>query len=814
MKKKNATMKTLSTLLLLPMFLICSATFAQNGKLSGNVTDAKNIPIGFVNVTLLNVGDSSLAGAAITDTSGNFSIPVEKKGNFFLQLSFIGYLQNRTAAFEITEVSNSKYFGTIKLQTDAKQINNVTVTTLRPTITQLADRMVVNVEGTAMAAGSNAYTVLSKTPGVFIDQDGNIQLNGKTGVTVMIDNKLTYLSARDLRTMLEAMPAENIKNIEVIVNPSAKYDAAGTSGILNINLKKNTRQGTVGSLYTGYMTNLKQDAFSGGGNISYKEGKWNTSLNADISERVGGREATFTREFQGINSRTYFDQSAESNYHVRGNRSARIGVDYDINSNHSVGAMLTLGSNHVNEEFLTNTFIGNQPKDPNQQVVAENFTANRYRNFTSNLHYNGKLDTSGTNIFVDFYYVDISNKGEGNFNNYYTDLNTNQQTKDLLYTNTPNGYKIYSGKIDYSMPLKKGARVDLGVKASKVISDNDFRFYFNNSGLVLDPQRTNYFNYHETISAAYANWNGNIGKKLNVQAGLRLENTSSLGRSFTTGQQTKRSYLNLFPSLFIQHNISKNYSVNYNYSRRLTRPNYSSLNPFRSYRDPYTWTEGNPFLRPQYTNSFSLIQTFKKIYILQSNLQLTKDVITEVPKPNAATATTVYTTGNVNDGTSLVFTGIIPQKIRKWWDTQNALQLSYNKYTSISDGQDVTNKQWTFLFQSIHTMTLPRNFRFELTYLYRGPVASGLYHMAAYNRLDLAVKKSLFKKAVELSVNASDVLKTQRLIWAANYNGNINEFNQYLRFRVINVSLRYNFSKGLKITNKKSGSLEELNRAN
>jgi hypothetical protein len=793
---------------------IINETFAQQAALTGNVLDEKGSPVAYANITLLKAKDSAFTANTISDSMGRFSLAGPVAGHYFIRLRAIGFKENKTDVFEVAGSSFSRDFGAITLEALATNLSNVTITSLRPTIVQLADRMVVTVEGTAMAAGSNAYTVLSKAPGVFIDQDGNIQLNGRAGVTVMLDGKLTYLSARDLRTLLEGMSAENIKSIEIITNPSAKYDAEGTSGILNINLKKNTRSGMNGSIYSGYTYNFKQHGATAGGNINFKSGRWNSFLSLDYTRRVGGREATFTRIFYGPSSTIYFDQVATGNFKVSGPPAVRIGTDYSFNRMHSLGVTFNYSTNSADVNFLTDTYIGNAPKTPTQYINADNYNSNTFRNLTANLHYGGKLDTIGTLLSADLDYVRITNRGGANYYNYFTDLSNNQVTEDLLSTSTPNGYDIYSGKVDFTLPLEKAGKIEAGVKASRVVSDNDFRFYFNNNGQVLDPQRTNHFYYTENIFAGYLNWSGKLSKKVSLQAGLRGEQTRSRGESFTTGQVTLRNYFNLFPSVFVTQAVNDNYTINYSYSRRLTRPNYGNLNPFRAYRDPYTWIEGNPYLRPQYTHSFSITQTFKKLYNLVVSYQLNKDVMSEIPVLDVANATTVYTTGNVDDGHSVSMTATGPLKIMSKWDTQNTMLLNYQHFSMMSNNGPVVNKQLFFMLQSNHTILLPEQIRMELNLLYRGPGASGLYQMSSMHRVDVAFKRSFFDKKVDLSLNMNDLFKGFRFKWTTDINGNVNEFDQYFRFRSIGLTLRYNFSKGQKVDTRRRDNLEEASRAN
>jgi hypothetical protein len=684
---------------------------------------------------------------------------------------------------------------------------------MRPTLIQKADRMVLNVEGTAMASGNSAYTVLGRAPGVFIDQQGNIQLNGRCGVTVMLDGKLTYLSAADLRNLLESMPAENIKNIEIITNPSAKYDAEGASGILNINLRKNELQGVNGSISAGYMYNGTQHAWNTAAALNFKKGHFNSFANIDAARRVGGREATFTRIFYSPVNTTYFDQTAVGNFSSIGPPRLRVGSDYSMNKNHLVGFVAGYNRNTAKSDFLTETLIGPSPNNPNQFIDADNVLENTYRNFTTNFHYAGKLDTSGSSLSADLDYVSIANRGSSSTNNYFSSLPATKPVEtEFLYSDTPNDFDIYSGKIDYTRALSKAAKLETGARMSSVVTAADSRFYFNKGTLIPDPKRTNEFNYRENIYAAYLNYQGTLSPKLNLQAGLRAEQTVSRGESPTTGQITDRSYLNLVPSVFLQHKVNTNYDINYSYSRRLQRPNYGNLNPFIFYRDPFTYIEGNPYLRPQYAHSLSVTQVFKKTHNLVISYQLTNDNISELLRIDPAANTTVYYNGNVNKSHDISLSGNGPLKVAKNWDSSNTLFCSYTDI-KLEDGNGPQhNTQFFYMAQSNHTIGLFKDIRMELNLLYRGPAISGLYRIKPMNRVDLGFKKSFLNKKLDLSVNAPDIFKSYRLRFDTNINGNVNNFDQYFRSRTIGASLRYNFSKGQKVDIRKSSGVEEVNR--
>ena len=784
----------------------------QAGTIGGKLQDEKAQPIPFANIVLLSLPDSAVMATVLTEKSGAFHLRTPSRGSYYLHATAIGFAAQLLPAFTINDSTDGKDFGTIKMKMNVKTLDDVNINSLRPTITQYPDKMVVTVAGTAMAAGNTAFDVLGRSPGVFVDHEGNIQLNGRAGVTVMIDGKQTYLSARDLRTMLESMSAENIKSIEIITNPSSKYEAEGLTGILNINLKKNTQRGINGSVFTGASYNGKQWGHSFGGNINHKTGRFHSFLSIDRLRRVGGREATFTRIFLNPGGNTHFDQVAEGNFVAEGPPTFRLGTDYSINEKHSIGGLISFNSNTANHDILTETFMGSEAGKPTLYIDADNISKNTFTNITSNLHYAIKLDTIGSLLTADLDYIRITNKGEANFLNYYDSLYNGHDRQDFLYTRTPNQFDIYSGRLDFTRMLSDKRKFETGLRLSRVKSDNDSRFYFNNGSLEQDPLRSNHFIYDEKIAAVYANYNTNLGKNTSVQTGLRLEHTASIGNLLTTGQRTDREYTDFFPSVFLQQNVSKNYTLTGSYGRRINRPNYGNLNPFRAYRDPYTYWEGNPYLRPQYSHSFSLTQNYKKVYILTLNYQLNKDFMAELPRLDVPNATTIYYIGNVDGAYSLGATAIAPFKIMKKWDTQNTAVLSYN-YNEIMVGQQLlVNAQLYYSFQSAHTVQLPAAVRMEMSFLFQGPAAYGLYEIAPRSRIDVGFKKSVLKKKLDVSLNATDIFKTQRIRFKTSINGNVNDFDQYFRSKVVTLSLRYNFSRGQKVDVKRRNTVEEVNR--
>ena len=822
MKKAISLTALIFLCLLFPFTGLAQEEDNQNargtGTISGKLQDSlTKEPLEFATIALIKKGVSQPVSGTVTNQSGNFTLQNVAEGTYSIAVNFLGYSTKEVTEISVTEGKNQVNIGTVELIPDASQLDAVTIQSQRPTIVQKADRLVVNIEGSSLAAGNTAYHVLANAPGVYIDQDGNIQLNGRSGVTVMLNDKLTYLSARDLRTLLEGMSAENIKTIEIITNPSAKYDAEGSSGILNINLKNNTLKGINGSVYAGYTYNFKQHGYSTGGRINYKANRWDSYLSLDMARRVGGREATFTRVFFTDTETTYFDQVATGNYLVQGPPSVRAGTDYRIDEKNSIGIMGYFTTNNMESDFLTDTYIGPAPQQPELYIDADNFNENRYTNYTANVHYTNKIDTLGTSLSADLDFVKITNRGEANFYNFYEDLTSDEPVRqDFLYTSTPNGFDIYSGKVDYTKIFESSTKFELGAKASRVVSDNDSRFYFNNTDeLVLDPARTNHFLYDENILAAYVNFSDKLGEKFTLQAGLRAEHTSSTGESLTINEINERDYLSFFPSVFVQQNVSENYGINYSYSRRIQRPNYGNLNPFISYRDPYTYWQGNPELRPQFTHAFGITQTYKNTYSLALNYQLLKDVMSEIPILIEETATTIYTIGNVDDSQNLSLTAIAPLKITDFWDTNNTFVLSYNEFRTMQDDLNLENDQVFYMLQSGHNIQLPYKIRMEINGTYRSAAASGLYLIAPMWWVHAGLKKSFLDDKLELSVNVNDIFRSYRLKFTTDIGENINDFDQYFRGNTVGFTLRYNFSSGAAFEAKqRREGPEEVDRVN
>lgn len=782
--------------------------------LTGTVLDDKGQPVGFVNVAVQEAASAKVVTGAIADMDGNFQIMAPAKGQYLLKLSALGYVETQTPPFEVTGADFSKDFGKLQMKPDVKMLGEVQVQTMRPKVIMETDKMVVSVEGTALASGATAYEVLTKSPGVWVDQDGNIQLNGKAGVQVMLNGKRSYLSGKELQTLLQGMTAENIKDMEIITNPSAKFDAEGASGVININLKKNTAAGMSGSVNGGYQYN-NLSTYTAGGELSHKSGKWNSFASVNAARRMRYRDMEMRRIFTNEDgSKSNFDQTGYEEVE-RLEPSLRIGTDYDLNDKHSIGAIANLTFNRSDNLFHTRSYLRDSNTDNDLYIDALNKADGTYGNGTFNLHYLGKLDTLGTTLSADLDYVHITSDDDFEFiNRYETPGSDAPAQQELLLSENPTGYNIYAAKVDYTKPITKTTKLEVGAKASHVVSDNELRFYeTSDNRKLLDPRRSNYFIYKEKIYAAYANLSASLGKIWTVQAGLRAEQTNSRGNSLTQNVKTDRNYLDLFPSVFVQQKVSDNYQIGYKYSRRINRPHYEVLNPFIFYLDPYTWAQGNPQLRPQYTNSFEVTQTLKQTYNLVLGYAITKDFIAEVPEQNPEDNTTVFQQQNVKDLKSANATLVAPLKISDNWEISNNFILMYQEYTNLSDGDLVVNDQVTAIAQTTHNILLPYNLRLEVGGSYQGPAVYGLYKVGEQWWVDAGMKRSFMEDKLTMTLNVTDIFRSRMLKVETELNGNINAIDQYHGARGVRINLSYRFSKGAAFEAKKRNvNLEELNR--
>ena len=639
----------------------------QSALLRGTITNQKGEPVPYANAALLSPEGVLLEGA-VTDEAGNFSIATTKIARVKLVVSSLGYTSFSSKEFELL-AGLQKDFGTLVLADEVTGLDEVTVKASRPQIIIEPDKTIVNVEGTVMAEGANALDVLGRSPGVFITTDGSINLNGRTGVTVMINDRPMYMSAADLTSFLRSMPADNIKSIEVMTSPSARFDAEGAAGVINIQLKKNTVDGVFGNVMLGGRYNGKA-APNAGVTLNVKKGKWTSNGTVNYNEDVEIDDLEIGRNFQVEGGKSTFLQ--DSRIVERSHTPSFTGAaNYELTPTQNLGINVQASTSASNGLNNSGTTISNPGQSNKSSFTSINDSEDQRSRLFTNLHYDAKLDTLGGKISADLDFTVMDLGSEALLNNSYSNgLNPPTLRTDRVLTLNDMYYTILTSKVDWIKPLKGSKVLEAGLKGSWVESDNNLDLSRGNGDAQLQPDpNSNRFIYQENVLAAYSSLKGDFSPKLSYQAGLRMEYSDVTGTSKTLNQVNKQEYTNLFPSVFLQHKISDAYQVVYNVNRRITRPNYRLLNPFVYYIDPLTTEKGNPSLRPQYSTNLEMDHVIKGVYQFTLGYSVTEDAFMQVFEQEQEARSTTTFTANFDKTKNFNFQGVVPVELAKWWNS-------------------------------------------------------------------------------------------------------------------------------------------------
>lgn len=807
-------MKKIITLLL-PCFLrILSVEAQTTGQISGKVVDEKHIAIMYGAVSLVRAIDSVQVKSAITTEKGEFKFLNLSEGTYLIAVEWMGYQKNLNGPFKISSENRLLSIPQIVILPATKQLNTVSIIGQKPLIERKNNLLIMNVANSTLAAGSTALEILAKAPGVSIDNDGNISFRGKPGVNVMIDGKLTYLSATQLANLLRTTDGNSIQTIEFMTNPSSKYDAAGTGGLINIKLKKNTNYGTNGTLTagSGYGNYYKSNA---GVSLNHRSKDINLFGNYNFSNLKEYEDLDIKRSTSSSNDRTYFDQQGRD-ISIRKNNSYKAGMDYYLGDRNIIGFAMSGYINHLDANNNINTLISNRPGAVDSSVTATNLGKGKYTSQTYNLNYKAVLDTSGQELNADIDYSRFNNENSITYTNQFYNASGQLVKAPFIFRNgTPTKVKILAGKVDYTYPFNSKMKLETGVKSSYVTTDNDFRSEnFDGANWVNDLIQSNRFTYKERVNAAYANLHKEF-KSTTIQLGLRAELTNSEGNSVTLQNVVKRNYLDLFPSLAIQQSLSKDHEIGFSYSSRINRPDYQSLNPFIYFADLYTFSKGNPQLKPEYANSLELSYGYKKTTNITFGYIHTKDVMTTTLLTDTVKKTLLIYEQNLASRSTVSMNVNRPLAITSWWATTNDATLYYSRFSSPDLlGAPFKNGKLTFMMNTVQTFTLNGTMNAELSANYQSAQVFGTYVARPIYGVDLGISKSFADKKAAIKLSASDLFNTRKIrvksaIPFQDYN-----LSQKQESRIFRLTFSYNFgSSGVKAVRERPNSSEvEQNR--
>ena len=804
-------MNTKTNLLTVIILLASIAGFAQsNGKISGSIIDGGDQKIiDAATVSLLKAKDSSLVKVSLTDKQGNFAFENVKNGNYLIVASSIGHRKVYSPSIAISEGSNASV-GTLKLLAQTTTLQTVAVESKKPLIERKLDRTIVNVDASITSTGSTALEVLEKSPGVSVDKDGNISLKGKQGVIIYLDGRPSYLSGADLANMLRNMTASQLDQIEIMTNPPAKYDAAGNAGVINIKTKKNKLFGYNGSLTSGY-TLGKYSRFNEAFSYNYRNNKINIFSSFNYNHGHRKEELYIIRNFRETstkNIKSIFDQKSTME-NIRDFYSSKIGADYSISKKTTVGVVLNGYYNPGIWQSSTNTFI----YDPNNVLTKQTtaFTENneKWKNFSSNVNFRTVLDSTGQELTADLDYIQYKSTNVQPLTSSYYDNMGHLNGRDILNGTLPSNIKIYSGKMDYTLPLKKGAKFEAGIKSSYVKTDNNAVYDSVKVGYnVLDSGRSNHFIYDENINAAYVNYSRPLGKKWSAQFGLRLENTTANGNSkgytFNTAQNKflytetkfKRSYSQLFPTVYLQYSANEKNQFVINYGRRIERPDYQDMNPFVHFLDRYTFEQGNPNLSPQFAHNIELSHTYHGFLTTTLNYTSTTDIIQQVLEQNEINNETFIKKANIASSKQVGLAISANKSITKWW-TGNVYGNVYNNhFKGVVNKEAISIGITSFMVQVQQQFKFNKGWSAEVSGFYRGKGLEGVIFIEPIVQVNAGVSKQILKNKGSIRLNIQDIFAGGVFKGYSKYGTVDAHFTDVNDSRAGSLTFTYRFNKG------------------
>ncbi|MBP6233376.1 MAG: TonB-dependent receptor [Chitinophagaceae bacterium] len=827
-------MRKILTLLALTLTVLSVASNAQvsNGSISGTVIDGSTKTIESATITLLRVKDSSVVKMSVADKTGKYVFEAVPEGKYFVSISAVGHTKGFSETFDVTATNPSVLVKTIELVPKPKAMGEVTVMAKKPLIEQKIDRTIVNVDASVTNVGNSALEVLEKSPGITVDKDGNISLKGKQGIMVMIDGRPSYLSGADLASMLRSMPASQLDQIEIMTNPPAKYDAAGNSGIINIKTKKNKQFGYNGSI-TSTFTQGRFARFSEGVNFNYRNGKINLFTNLNYNRNHRGEDLDIVRNMREANSKeilSIFDQQTrmvnQGHYY-----SGKIGLDYAATKKTTLGIVLNGFYNPSFWESKTKTFINEPDGQLRSQTNTLTSQKEKWTNFSSNVNLRHVFDSTGQELTSDFDYVQYKSTSiQPLYSSYFDRFGNPAQASDTLLGSLPQNIKIISGKIDYIKPLKDGAKFEAGFKASHVKTDNNavYENWINNSA-ILDSSRSNHFIYNENITAAYVNYSRKLGKKWSSQLGLRLESTQangdSKGYTFNSthnkflpfNEKFKRDYTQLFPTIYLQYTANEKNSFVINYGRRINRPNYQDLNPFINFLDRYTFQQGNPNLKPQFSHNIELSHTYKGFLTTTLNYSNTTDIIQQVLEQNEITNETYVKKANIATRNQAGIAISAQKEIKKWWSGNIYTNVSYNQFKGVVNNENISIGLTMLMVQVQQQFKWGKGWGAELSGFYRSNAVEGVIFIQQMAQVSAGFSKQILKNKGSIRLNVRDIFAGNVAKGYSKY-GNVDaKFTNVNDSRAVTMSFTYRFNKGkLKAgsNRKNNGASDEQQRVN
>lgn len=780
---------------------------------SGRALDPEGAPLYLASLTLVNQQDTTLRYSNYSNEDGTFELREVQGGLYQLRTFYLG-LEAMALPVRCEGASVLLNLGDLAFKPASKLLNTVTITGKQKFVERKIDRTVVNVDALIGNAGSNALEVLQRSPGVSVDQDGLIRLKDRSGVTVYIDDKPTYLSGADLENYLKSLPAGALKQIEIMTNPPAKYEAAGNSGIINIVTKKNKLSGIYGNV----STSLQQGQYT----------RSNNSLNLNANRKRLGvtllLNGGFRETFKDLYINRYYKSAdnvlessfSQNSYIVRGGRSlnGKFGLDFYATEKTTLGfsAKGLVGPSFDRKDNLA--FVRDGSNNILQKVIADNSIQNTFDNGTFNAYFKQSIGAKGASLSFDADYVTYNSGADQTFLNYLYTPGDQLEYQDQIDGNLPSNIKIYAAKMDFTQPLGTSAKLEAGLKTAFTATDNTADYRNTIDGVTTpDYNLSNQFLYDEWIHSAYLNYSKSFGK-VDLQLGLRGETTqlegNQLGNPVQPDTSFTRQYSNLFPTVFALWRVdtSGRHVMTFSFGRRINRPFFQDLNPFISPLDKFTFYGGNPNLLPTYAYNFSLAHTFRDWLTTSLNYGLTTDGINETLE----IANGIYYSrpGNIATNHSLTLSLEASKPVNTWYTFNTYCEGGYLLYKSRLYTETLDAGGFYHYLSVVNSFTLGKGWSAELHGEYQSDIIYAQLLIKSYGTLNVAFQKKVLKNKGSLKLSVNDILYTRRA------DGIINnlrltdaDWNSRIDSRQVTATFTYGFGKARSNKPKHNGSGSE-----
>ncbi len=785
---------------------------AQNATLTSKILDGKSQAVEFATIALKSAIDSTLINVEMTDENGIFTIQNIKPADYLLEITYVGLADFRKL---ITVSQGNNDLGSLNMDAGNQQIEEVTVTAQRSMIEAKSDRMVFNVQGTINSAGENLLNLLRKAPGVLVDNNDNISVLSRAGVLIYVDGKRLPLSGADLTAYLQSLPAEQVDHIDIITNPGAKYEAEGNAGIIDIILKRDKNQGANGSL----SGSLSRGRFTTGnisGTGNYRGKKFNTFFSGGYNGGTNWNNMNFGNDQNGL-----LINEVNNFYSDFNNFNVRVGTDFFISPKSTIGFLVTGQNSNISQSSRNRSEIGAKNAAKIDSILRSDNTSlvDRVQR-TYNLNYAYRNGEKTVNVDLD---LGNYNNDSDNFqpNRYYNAAETQIISEYNNHYLTPVTIDIATAKVDVELPLMKG-KFGFGSKYSQVVTDNTFLFNNILDGVdVLNNRRSNNFKYNEEVAAAYANYNKTLSPLIDITMGVRLENTNSTGdlRAFLPELQedpVKFNYLSYFPSAGFTFKKNPEHVYSFNYGRRINRPDYNVLNPFREQITELSFSKGNPFLRPEIVNNLEFSYTLKYRFNFSLAFSKTNDQITRLIGPDDTDPRAGFITyANLANQKIYSFNSSIPLDVTKWWNLYFNAAFSYtDNQADYGNGAVVDVQVFNYNFYQQQVFSLPNKWKFEVSGWYSGPgVWGGVFLYESQYSLNLGLQRKFINDKMNVKLAVSDVTFKSGWNGYSNFNGLIGTGSGNYDSRRATLSVSYELgNKNVKTRNRETGLETEAKR--